>query len=346
MIVKNEEDNISRCLNSVKDLFDEIIIVDTGSTDKTKKIAKQYTNKIYDFEWVNDFSKARNYSFSKAKMDYIMWLDADDIIPKKELKKLLKLKESLDKNIDIYMLKYNIGFDELGNCNFSYYRERIVKNNKIHKWNDRVHEYISLKGKIDYQEIYIEHKKNYTFSDRNLKIYEEMENNKEIFNPRNEYYYARELVTHKNYKKAIKYLKRFLKNNLGWIEDNINACELLYNCYRLSGDQKAVRYLYKSFEYGLPRSKTCYIIGQDYQSKNLFDEAIFWYTLAIISSKNKVKGFYEKDYDEFFPLLNLVVCYDKSGKMHEAKACHEITKTIKPKHPSVVNNEKYFEKIS
>ena len=88
MIVKDEEDVIARCLDSVKDLVDEIIIVDTGSTDRTKEIVSKYTDKIYDFEWVNDFSKARNFSFSKATKDYILWLDADDIILETELKKL------------------------------------------------------------------------------------------------------------------------------------------------------------------------------------------------------------------------------------------------------------------
>lgn len=80
MIVKNEEDVLGRALKSVQGIADEIIIVDTGSTDSTKEIASSYTNKIYDFEWCDDFSKARNYSFSKATKDYCMWLDADDVI--------------------------------------------------------------------------------------------------------------------------------------------------------------------------------------------------------------------------------------------------------------------------
>ena len=74
MIIKNEEKTIARCLDSVKDLVDEIIIVDTGSTDKSKEIVSKYTDKVYDFEWVEDFAKARNFSFSKATKDYIMWL--------------------------------------------------------------------------------------------------------------------------------------------------------------------------------------------------------------------------------------------------------------------------------
>ena len=72
MIVKNEEKVLARCLESAKGFADEIIIVDTGSQDRTKEIARAYTEKIYDFSWKDDFSAARNESFSKASMDYCM----------------------------------------------------------------------------------------------------------------------------------------------------------------------------------------------------------------------------------------------------------------------------------
>ena len=71
MIVKNEEKVLERCLESIRDLMDEIIIVDTGSTDRTKEIAAKYTDQIFDFEWINDFSAARNFAFSRATCDYI-----------------------------------------------------------------------------------------------------------------------------------------------------------------------------------------------------------------------------------------------------------------------------------
>ena len=80
MIVKNEEDVIGRCLASVSDLVDEINIVDTGSTDRTKEIVKTYTDRIWDFEWVDDFALARNYSFQQATQEYVLWLDADDVL--------------------------------------------------------------------------------------------------------------------------------------------------------------------------------------------------------------------------------------------------------------------------
>ncbi len=84
MIVKNEESVLKRCLDSVKEqlknIVDDIVIVDTGSTDRTVEIAKNYDCRVFEFEWCNDFSKARNYSISKAKNDWVLILDADEYV--------------------------------------------------------------------------------------------------------------------------------------------------------------------------------------------------------------------------------------------------------------------------
>ncbi|MCL2039779.1 MAG: glycosyltransferase family 2 protein [Bacteroidetes bacterium] len=78
MIVKNEEKMLAGCLESVKNIVDEIIIVDTGSTDKTLEIANKYGAKIYYFEWINDFSEARNESIKHSTSQWILYLDADE----------------------------------------------------------------------------------------------------------------------------------------------------------------------------------------------------------------------------------------------------------------------------
>lgn len=84
MIVKDEQNVLERCLTSVKGLVDEIIVVDTGSNDSTKKIAKQFTDLVYDFKWCDDFSAARNASLEKATGKYILVLDADEYITSNE----------------------------------------------------------------------------------------------------------------------------------------------------------------------------------------------------------------------------------------------------------------------
>ena len=114
MIVKNEEKSLPKCLESVKDIFDEIVIVDTGSTDRTKITARAFTDKIFDFPWCDDFSAARNFSFSKATGDYIAWLDADDVLDEANRNAFLKLKDSLSFDTDVVMMRYTSAFHSDG----------------------------------------------------------------------------------------------------------------------------------------------------------------------------------------------------------------------------------------
>ncbi|MCY2907094.1 glycosyltransferase family 2 protein [Bacillus anthracis] len=81
LIVKNEEEMLGKCLESLRRVIEEIIVVDTGSTDSTKEIARQFTDKVYDFEWMNDFSEARNFAASKANGEWIIAIDADECRP-------------------------------------------------------------------------------------------------------------------------------------------------------------------------------------------------------------------------------------------------------------------------
>ena len=122
MIVKNEEAVLARCLDSVRGAVDEIVIVDTGSTDRTKEIARGYTDKVFDFEWVDDFSAARNYAYAQATMDYQMWLDADDVVSSENIGLLKELKKTLaQKNPDVVMCRYVTSFDENGTPLFSFF---------------------------------------------------------------------------------------------------------------------------------------------------------------------------------------------------------------------------------
>ncbi|MBI4452371.1 tetratricopeptide repeat protein [Candidatus Woesearchaeota archaeon] len=96
MITKNEEKYLEQCLNSIKSLADEIIIVDTGSTDKTREIAAKFNAKIVDFKWADDFSAARNESLRHATKDWILVMDADETISKKDFDKLRQILEDKD----------------------------------------------------------------------------------------------------------------------------------------------------------------------------------------------------------------------------------------------------------
>jgi len=99
MIVKNEESSLSRCLDSVKDVADEIIIIDTGSTDRTKEIGFKYTHKVFDFKWCDDFSLARNFSMAYASGDWILFVDADEIWENVD-----SLRELMNADVDGWIL--------------------------------------------------------------------------------------------------------------------------------------------------------------------------------------------------------------------------------------------------
>src|SRR5699024_12370645 len=100
MIVKNEEEVLGRCLDSVKDVMDEINIVDTGSTDMTIEIAKEYTDRVFTFEWTGKFKDARYESFKYSKKDYILYLYAEDVLIKKDRDKLQELKVMIIPYVD------------------------------------------------------------------------------------------------------------------------------------------------------------------------------------------------------------------------------------------------------
>jgi len=95
MIARDEQENLPSCLGSVAGLFDEIVVVDTGSADRTAEIAREFGARVFDFVWVGDFAAARNAALARATGDYAFWLDADDVIDPPERLKLERLLYSL-----------------------------------------------------------------------------------------------------------------------------------------------------------------------------------------------------------------------------------------------------------
>ena len=156
MITKNESQHLDKCLHAVKDIVSEIIIVDTGSSDATKEIAKKYTNKIYDFKWVDDFSKARNFGIEKASKEWVLVLDADEILDassKKHIKDLIKKKNVYGFGFEqcSYVsksvagcLKNNSNFESGKHYPFLIKKQlvRLFKNGKGIKFKHRVHELV------------------------------------------------------------------------------------------------------------------------------------------------------------------------------------------------------------
>ena len=345
MIVKNEEEVLERILAPMRTAADEIIIADTGSSDRTRDIASRYGDLVFDYPWDQDFAAARNAVCEKAAMDYWMWLDADDVIQPDQLEALKDLKARLEPSVDVVMMKYAAAFDSAGRPAFTYYRERLLRTGGGFRWKGRVHEAVTPAGRILYSPIVIEHrKKKPGDSTRNLNIYREMIAEGEILEPRHQFYYGRELFDHQEYEEAAKVLTEFLKLPGGWRENKIDACLLLSRCLNQNGNQKAAFLpLFDSFLFDCPRAEICCEIGRLKLEEGENAQAAFWYQQALGQKTDETSGaFIQPDYFGFIPAIQLCVCYDRLGGREKALYYHEMAKGMKPESPAVLWNERYF----
>nr|WP_026297219.1 glycosyltransferase [Paenibacillus daejeonensis] len=345
MIVKNEEGVLARCLGSVGAVADEIIIVDTGSTDRTVDIARQFTDRIFHFEWIDDFAAARNYAFSQATKPYILWLDADDILLKKDKDKLLELKTSLAPEIDSVSMLYNLSTDEFGNVSFSLRRNRLVKRSRSFRWIGPVHEYLEVGGNIFSSDIAVTHvpADGDTDSDRNLRIYENRLAAGERFSARDMYYYANELKDHGLFVKAIRMYDQFLHSCQGWVEDELAACGKLADCYLELGDRRlSLESALRSFQYGTPRAEACCRVGYHYLDEGDVAAAVVWYRMATQLPQPDSWGFTNPACATWLPHLQLCVCYDRLGQYELAHIHNEQALNYRPADTRMLANRAYL----
>lgn len=348
MIVKNEEEVIARCLSSVEQAVDEIIVVDTGSTDRTKEIVASFSKaKLFDFSWINDFSAARNFSFKQASSDYILWLDADDVLGEADLKALIELKNGDLGQYDYVSMNYHLSYDQKGNPTYSYRRNRLVKRSKNFKWIGPVHEYLEVYGHGFPSSIAVSHKKNKYVPSRNIDIYLKRLEEKEEFNPRDQFYFANELKDHARYQEAIEWYEKFLDGKLGWVEDNISACYRIATCYEQLNDlDTAISKIFRALTYDRPRPDFCYQLGNLFFTQTRYKEASFWYALALQTKEFTPDiSFHNPATATWLPLLQLTVCHDRLGQKDLALAFHLAAMKINPEHPSIQYNDKYFRDI-
>ncbi|WP_404815176.1 tetratricopeptide repeat-containing glycosyltransferase family 2 protein [Ructibacterium gallinarum] len=348
MIVKNEEEVLDRCLASAAPVADEIIIVDTGSQDATADIARRYTDKVFSFPWQDDFAAARNFSFSKASMQYCLWLDADDVILPADRTRFLRLKEDLDPSVDVIMLPYHIAFHPDNTPSFWYYRERIVKNSPDYRWQGRVHEAIVPIGNVIYGSAAVSHfKLRPSDPDRNLRILEKMMNDPGDISPRTRFYYGRELYEHGRYPEAVGALEAFWRDSGGWIENKIDACRILSYCYHMMGQREmAFRVLFRSFMLDTPRAEICCELGRLFMEDNQFRLAAYWYETALGCPYQADRGgFIRTECYGYLPSIQLCVCYDRLGDTKRAEAYNELAGKYQPDSQAYQANKVYFDRL-
>ena len=347
MIVKNEAAILERCLSAIAPAVDEIIIADTGSSDRTKAIARKFTSHIFDFPWNDNFSDARNFSFSKASMQYCMWLDADDVITPDNLKKLQDLKRTLPPRTDIVMLQYATGFDSGQSPSFFYYRERLIRRQGGFLWQGAVHECIAPSGNIIYSNIVIEHRPpaGHSHTQRNLKIYEKALRHGSVLSARDTLYYARELAAAGRTEDACSQFIKVIEDAGAWAENRIEACKNLSDALiSLGRTEDAMDALFKSFSFDLPRAETLCSLGDLFKIQKRYPQAIYWYTLALHCQEHPENGgFTDREKYGYYPCVQLCVCYFFAGDPQTAFQYHKMSGRWHTDTPEYAFNEAFFQ---
>lgn len=142
MIVRDEESNIGACLESIRGLVGEIVVVDTGSTDRTREIARDFGAKVFEFPWIDDFAAARNEALRHATLEWIFWMDADDRVDDANRAKLGALFAGLQNENAAYVMKCICVPDGPGGTATTVDHVRLFRRDSRVRWTFRVHEQI------------------------------------------------------------------------------------------------------------------------------------------------------------------------------------------------------------
>ena len=313
MIVKNEETVLARCLDTVKNLMDEIIIVDTGSKDRTKKIAAKYTDKIYDFKWVDDFSEARNFAFSKATMDYIYSCDADEVINDENRMRFMNLKAVLVPEVEIVQMHYvEANGSSVLNAK-SEYRPKLYKRLREFTWIEPIHETVRLDPVVFDSDIEILHKPTSVHSKRDFSIFAKAYNKDKYLSDNLISMYAKELLKcgdTDDFTEASKIFEGVLINQKITEEQLCKVSCILAKAARLVNDDAAFLKYTTKVLVASPCSEICLELGEYFLDKQDNEEAIVWFynaayeTEPILDINSQGKA----------PRLGLAQCYANIAK--------------------------------
>lgn len=338
MIVKNEEETLDKCLINAVEFVDEIVVVDTGSTDRTKEIAFRYTNKVFDFQWCNDFSKARNYSISKASNDWVLVLDADEVITDFNKKNILEFCCQKNNQNVARLKRINEYEDEYGSKRYIERVNRLF--NKIYfNYEGIIHEQIVRKDGNSYNTRninlvvdhigYLKEVINRTNKiQRNINLLEEAlkENSKD---PYLYYQLGKSYFMDKNYKKACSSFKIALtlidNFNYEYAEDLVESYG--YTLINLSLFQEAMAIeIYNKYYFNSP--DFLFLLGLIYMNNAKFQIAAETFLKCVDFKEGRIEGV-----TSFLPLYNIGVIFECLGFKEEAlnyyKLCGNYAPAVK-----------------
>jgi glycosyltransferase involved in cell wall biosynthesis len=285
MIVKNEERVLARCLDTIADLMDEIIIVDTGSTDSTKEIAAKYTDKLYDFCWSGDFAEARNFADAKATMEYIYTADADEVLDETNRERLRQLKQVLLPEVEIVQMYYcNVLDANNTTANFEKeLRPKLYRRLRNFTWIEPIHETLRLEPVVFDSEIEIMHRPESNHAGRDLARLQKLHGQGITLSKKLHHMYAMELFIAGSEEDFLDAEESFLATmEEERSEDELREalCVLAHIYFIKKDTHHFMMYAMKGVALG-GCSEICCELGSYYEGCGEYGEAATWYYNAI-----------------------------------------------------------------
>lgn len=316
MIVKNEAAVLERCLDSIADLMDEIIIVDTGSSDNTKQIAARFTDKIYDYTWIDDFADARNFAFSKASMDYIYSADADEVLDKVNHDRLATLKEAMLPEIEMVQMYYVTPPQYNTTANFiREYRPKLFRRLRTFTWIDPVHETVRLSPVVFDSDIEITHLPQNLHSGRDFDLFQKIFRKNGALSEKLHSMYAKELFISgkpEDFADAAGCFGATLEQENATDSMRREAiCVLARNARK---QKKSDTFFLLAFRliHEDPCAELCYEIGRYFMDQSEYGEAVRWLEMALSS-----EAIIDIHCSGSLPLSALADCYNAAAKETE-----------------------------
>jgi hypothetical protein len=321
MIVKDEQATIRGVLGDVAGFCDELVVVDTGSSDDTVRTAEQAGARVAHYPWHDDFAAARNFAFDQCGSDWILWLDADDRIPPDVQPLFATAKDTLLTDaIDAVLVPYRLFGPKTPQCLMTYERERLIRRVAGLRWSGAVHEAIAVPtGRFAHAPgLRVEHRPqdDGEVSDRNIRILERVMSEGDR-SPRTLFYYANELRDHGRHADAVAIYREYLTvSELPW--EAYDAQIRLSQCLQALGDTAGfLEHAAAAVTVDSSRAEAYMLLGLEHYAAGRWAQAVPLF-LAATAATRPVWGFSDDSYYGHLPWDYLGVCYHNVGMQREA----------------------------
>lgn len=330
MIVKNEAGNLAACLESVKNEVDEIVIVDTGSTDSTLEVAARYTDKLFTYAWQGDFSAARNYAVAKSSGRWILYLDADECLlcdPGQLRKTVMQ-----DRKTEAYMLPLDYPINESTGEYNRFLVLRLFKNTKDYYFAGRIHEQVMIQKNeaVGFVEDMIIKHQAVPPKERNRKRGRNLRALKEacVLEPQNyflQYYQGIEWLGLGKPAKALPFLKSAYGNLTdAHLHFRMPALRYLLTCLIALGKLDEAICLGQEAALRYPGyTDIYYLTGLALEEKAAYKPAVKWFEEAVKCGVPPAIYTHMQGAGSFLAYYHMGYCWENIGRPDAARTCYE-----------------------